>query len=89
MNFGWARMAAKGFCRVRGPRSLAIRLGEDVGVARFERPRLVEMIVWGCFVQYLHMQLLVFIVSSVMSHTACGMNSFVERNFGAVREPVK
>lgn len=37
--------------------------------------------------QYLHPQLLVFIVESLKSHRACGKNSFAERNFVTVLDP--
>ncbi len=47
-----------------------------------------EMIRCGCFEQYLHWQFARFIVSSCISHSACGMNSFVERKRLTFVDPV-
>ena len=46
-----------------------------------------EMMRCGCLVQYLHWQFPRFIVVSCMSHNACGMNSFVERNRFTLTDP--
>ncbi len=51
------------------------------------RPMVSEIIRWGCFVQYLQEQFERFSVASCMSHSACGMNSFVERNRLTCEDP--
>ena len=51
------------------------------------RPMLSEIKRCGSFVQYLHWQFARFWVSSCISHSACGINSLVERNLEVGSDP--